>query len=301
MRRNLHLAAGIVCISWAFGACSSDSSSGDDDGNGGTSNGGTGGSGGSSGSGMSGSGGTVTNGGGGSGGTSGGTGGSGGSLGGAGGSSGATGGGGTGGTPVIPPYCENQTAKMPPFLITTLGAYVPSGWFPATGPADMTDIGCPSTGGGGVEDAGAGDASTGAGDAGTSDASAGNDASAPAMDAGELPTFTQCLGISYEQADPLNVFAGINWVPAVGVSASCFTGVGAVEFWASGTPGETAIFEAFGEELPVVLTAEWQKYSIAINTNLNASGVPIAFTMKFDAANGTGPFNAYVANITYVE
>jgi hypothetical protein len=207
----------------------------------------------------------------------------GGAVGASGGAVGASGGAlGTGGA--APAYCASQTPKTLPFKIVTGGAYVPSGWFPATGPADMTAKDCPK---GPIV----------FGDAG---------AAGPAGDAGAPPTFSFCMGVLYKQADPSHAFAGINWVPnnAPPTPASCFKGVTALEFWAAGTPGATVTFEAQGTTLKVLLSTTWTKYRIAIaDLDLLTGGVQTAFTVGFNSdptVTGPGPVYLYYADPVYV-
>jgi hypothetical protein len=49
------------------------------------------------------------------------------------------------------------------------------------------------------------------------------------------------------------------------------------------------------------LTSTWTLYSIPITADLNTTGVAIAFTVGFDASDGTGPYTVYYADPTYVE
>jgi hypothetical protein len=198
-------------------------------------------------------------------------GGAGGSSGSSGGGAGSSAGGGAGGvsaggsggtTGNNPTYCDQQTPKELPFQLSTGASYVPSGWSPATAIDDLTAIDCPEV-----------------------DASAG---------------FTTCFGTTYEQSDPSNLYALINWVPNNGSSNSCFENVTAVEFWAMGTPGAQVNFEAHNDVVQVTLTADWTKYSIPITEDLNTTGVPIAFRVRFVAADGAGPYTLYYADPTYV-
>ena len=209
--------------------------------------------------------------------------GAGGAAAGAGGAAGAAGTAGAAGAAGAPPtpFCDSQTPKALPYQIISGGSYVPSGWFPATGPMDMTAVACP-VGPITFPDAGA----------------------SPA-DAGAPPTFTTCQGVTYLQADPLNLFAGINWVPntAPVTPASCFEGVTAVEFWVAGTPGAIVEFTAHGTVLPVTLSTTWTQYSIPIAGNLNTNGVAVAFTVGFNPSptiTGPGPVTVYYADPTYV-
>jgi hypothetical protein len=152
-------------------------------------------------------------------------------------------------------------------------------------------------------DAGAGDGGAVVLDAGGGDAGSGDAGSGDSLDAGAPPPqFTTCLGITYEHVSA-SPFAGINWVPNNGGANSCFEGVGAVEFWAAGSPGYKVNFEAHGTVLEVTLTEEWKKYSIAIAADLNTTGVPIAFTMGFDSTAQPNdlPFTVFYADPTYVE
>jgi hypothetical protein len=185
--------------------------------------------------------------------------------------------------------------------LITNAAYVPSGWFPSaddmTAIADCTNdpITLPELDAG-VSDAGSVDA--GSGDAGSGDAGSGD-----SLDAGPPPPeFTTCLGIIYEKVSA-SPFSGINWVPNNGGDPSCFEDVGAVEFWAAGTPGAKVNFEAHGTVLEVTLTEEWQQYSIVIAGDLNTTGVPIAFTVGFDSTaqdDPAAPIVLYYADPTYV-
>jgi hypothetical protein len=185
--------------------------------------------------------------------------------------------------------------------LITGAAYVPSGWFPTaddmTALPDCTNdpITLPVVDAGAPLDAGSADAGS---DAGSADAGSVADAGAPVTP----PTFTTCLGITYEKVSA-SPFAGINWVPNNGGANSCFEGVTAVEFWAAGTPGAHVNFEAHGTVLEVILTEAWKKYSIPIAADLNSAGVPIAFTVGFDSTkqdDPTAPLTVYYADPTYV-
>jgi hypothetical protein len=199
----------------------------------------------------------------------------------------ATGAGGaTGSGGAAPTFCDTHAAKTLPFRIITGGDYVPSGWFPQTGPNDMKAIPCP----------------TGA-------VAFGGDGGVPVAstaDAGPLRTFNSCQAVRYEQAAAGDTFAGINWVPntAPATDASCFKGVTALEFWAAGTPGVTVNFGSQGITLPVVLSTTWTKYSIAVSDlELLTGGVQVALTVGFNpdpTVTGPGPVYLYYADPTFV-
>lgn len=215
--------------------------------------------------GSSGQGGAGPNGGAGAGGAagSGGVAGAGG-TGGVGGAGGATGGGGAGGSDVGVQYCDTRQPESLPYEIMDLVNNFSPNRVPESANSELTPGDCPVP-----------------------------------IGAPYVPE--DCQLYTYEQIDPGNTFASLQFSWPAGDLPPCFAGVSALDFWVMGTDGAVVTFNAFGADQIVTLSSTWTAYSIPIAVDLNTSGVTTAFTVTFIAANGTGPYDIQIADAMFVE